>query len=88
MQSEIEKAVHQDGKAAGQRSSCHAASEFVVRLTPGKAFAKQNHEETQSQQAGYDAAVSKGLQIIIVSLFETIHSVARIVARVNQAERT
>jgi len=51
VQSEIEKAVDQNGEAAGQRSGSHTTSELVVSFAAGKALAKKNHDEGQAEYA-------------------------------------
>src|SRR5216684_8681120 len=88
VQSEIEEAVDQDRKASGQRAGYHAASKKIVSLSTGKAAAKQNQDKPQTQRGADDAAVRKRLQIIVVCLLETKRSVAGIVTRVDDAERT
>ena len=57
MQSEIEKAVDQNGEAASQRAGGHAATELVVRLAAREALAKKNHDEGQAERAADDSAI-------------------------------
>src|SRR5712692_1470235 len=87
VQSEIEKAVDQHGKASSQRAGYDATPEMIVSLSAGKAAAKQNHDEPQTQYGADNAAVRKRLQIIVVGLLQTKQSVAGIVTRVDYAER-
>src|SRR2546426_7946029 len=49
VQSEIEKAVDQNGEAAGQRAGSHSATKLVVSFAAGKALAEENHDEGQAE---------------------------------------
>src|SRR6266446_4712681 len=57
VQSEIEKAVDQNGEAASQRAGGHTATKLVVRLAAREALAKKNHDEGQAERAADYSAI-------------------------------
>ena len=87
MQREIEEAVDQYGETASQSSERNSTPKIIARFCPLQSLIKKEHYKTERQHATNNAGVGKNLQIIVVRLFQTKQTVARIIFRVDNSER-
>ena len=85
MQGKVKEAVDQHRETAGQCSGRHAPPKLIICLTSREPFAKEHNQKAQSQKATHDAPVGKSLQVIIMSLLQTIEPVPRVVAWIDHA---
>src|SRR5947209_7220123 len=62
---EVEEAVDERARAAGERAECDAASDFVVRLHSLECRAEEHDDEGEADQAADDPGVREYLQIVV-----------------------
>jgi hypothetical protein len=88
MQCEVKEAVNQNRKTSSHGAGGHTSPEFITRVSPGKSHTKQIHDKEQTNHGAYDPAIRQNLQIIVMGLLKSIHSIAGVVARINHTKRT
>jgi len=86
VQSEVKKTVYQDSKTSSQGGESDPAPEVIARLATRYSLTEKPNHKEEREQSTHDAGIGKDLQIIVVRLFQSIKSIARIKSRINDAK--
>src|SRR5262249_4480013 len=86
VQSEVKKTVYQDSKTSAQGGESDPAPEVIARFATRYSLTEKPNHKEEREQSSHDAGIRKDLQIIVVGLFQSIKSIARIKSGVNDAK--